>query len=235
MSTAREGLALSGRIDPEVEAALLRETVRCELLSLGPQPDHGGLLERADALASAIGRGRGAQLTVAGLYAYFTGVGSAGALWDEGRSAAEAEGDVDSLMRCSNNLISWHEGDGDPEVALLLSEQMAQVAAAHGLGEWRAQFMAMAANLHFHQGTYPAALALAGRHRCCRHRRPDAPAGGRDEAGRPDRPRPAGGRRATDAVTIRRGAARLAARRHRRVPSRRACVLVGRPAICPRD
>ncbi len=93
-------------------------------------------------------------------YAYFTGVGSAGALWDEGRSAAEAEGDVDSLMRCSNNLISWHEGDGDPEVALLLSEQMAQVAAAHGLGEWRAQFMAMAANLHFHQGTYPAALAL---------------------------------------------------------------------------
>lgn len=159
VAQARQGLAQGGALDPEVEAALLRETVRCELLSLGPQPDHSGLLERADLLVRTIGRGRAAQLTVAGLHAYFAG-GPANELWEQGRAVAESEGDIDSLMRCSNNLISWNEGDGDPDAALLLSEQMVDVAASHGLGEWRAQFMAMAANLHFHQGTYPAALAL---------------------------------------------------------------------------
>jgi DNA-binding CsgD family transcriptional regulator len=66
-------------------------------------------------------------------------------------------------MRCGNNLVAWHESSGDQETGLALAFRMSDRAAALGLGEWQAQFSAMAANLLYHRGRYSEALELAER------------------------------------------------------------------------
>lgn len=156
--TARAGLALAAGTGTATEVSLLNEAVRCELLSLGPTEEHRDMLERADALATRLRRGRAAVLNTRGILDSFLGTAD-GEAWRLGTAIAAAEGDVDSLMRCSNNLISWHESDGDQEEGLRLAAAMAEDAGRRGLGEWRAQFLAMAGNLLMHRGRYAEALA----------------------------------------------------------------------------
>lgn len=157
VAIARRGLARVAGTGTENEAALLREILRCELLSVGVQPDHDAILARAREIVGRLGRGRAALLSVEGLVAYFAESGGP-AEWAAGIEAAREEGDIDSLMRCSNNIVSWHEGSGDPNAGVELALEMADRAGTLGLGEWRSQFLALAANIHFHQGRYQAAL-----------------------------------------------------------------------------
>lgn len=157
-ATARAGLARvegSGGAD---EAALLTESVRCEALSLGPMAEHEAMLRRAMDVATAAGSGTAAILNTQAIVAYLAR-GEGIDEWTRGIAAAAAEGDLDVLMRCSNNVISWHESSGDPEEGLRLAYEMADTAQRHGLGEWRAQFLAMAGNVLMHRGRFAEALA----------------------------------------------------------------------------
>jgi DNA-binding CsgD family transcriptional regulator len=159
--SVRAGLALvddtGPGVDPTTEAGLLLERVRCEALSSGLTPEHDSDLARAADLIGD-GPGRAALLSVLGIVEYLR-AGTVGA-WEDGRAAALAEGDVDSLMRCSNNVIMWNESVGDPEVGLALALEMADEADRRGLVEWRSQFQAMAANLLYHRGRYDQVLPV---------------------------------------------------------------------------
>jgi DNA-binding CsgD family transcriptional regulator len=159
--SVQAGLVLVGDtgpgVDPRTQAGLLLERVRIEVLSSGLAPEHDSDLARAADLIGD-GSGRAALLSVLGIVEYLR-AGTVGA-WEDGRAAALAEGDVDSLMRCSNNVIMWHESVGDPAVGLALALEMADEADRRGLVEWRCQFQAMAANLLYHRGRYDQALLL---------------------------------------------------------------------------
>jgi DNA-binding CsgD family transcriptional regulator/tetratricopeptide (TPR) repeat protein len=161
VSYAREGLArvdrANPRLDPRIEASLLVALVRAEALSSGITEQHDAQLARAAELLGE-GSGRAGLLSVVGIIEYLRDGGVDA--WEAGRRAALLEGDVDSLMRCSNNVIMWHESVGDPGVGLELAFEMAADAEGRGLAEWRSQFQAMAANLLYHGGRYEQALTL---------------------------------------------------------------------------
>ena len=161
LDRARAGLAAiegcARPADAYVEAALLVEAVRAEALSVGVRDGHDVALRRAADLIGD-GSGKAALLSVVGIVQYLRD-GSVAA-WEEGRRVAAAEGDVDSFMRCSNNVIMWHESVGEPQTGIALALQAAADADQRGLVEWRSQFQAMAANLLYHAGRHREALPL---------------------------------------------------------------------------
>lgn len=158
---AHAGLALTAGTGTLLEAQLLVESVRCEVLSVGITDQHDAMLARA-ALIVGDGPGRAALLNVAAILPYFrTGEGIVE--WQAGLEAAIAEGDVDTRMRCANNVIMWNEASGDQEAALEMAVAMGVEAAQSGLGAWELQFAAAAANLMYHAGRYPEALPLLER------------------------------------------------------------------------
>ncbi|MEZ5115925.1 MAG: helix-turn-helix transcriptional regulator [Candidatus Nanopelagicales bacterium] len=156
VAAARAGTAVVEGTGTAVEAALLGELVTREALSVGPRPEHEEMLARALALTGE-GPGRAALLNAAGILAYIR-QGEGLAEWSAGRDAARDEGDVDALMRTSNNVVTWQESNGDQEAGLTLAHEMAGLAAQLGLGEWQAQFRAMAANLLMFRGCFREAL-----------------------------------------------------------------------------
>jgi DNA-binding CsgD family transcriptional regulator/tetratricopeptide (TPR) repeat protein len=160
LACAAAGVASAERGTRE-EAVLTLERIRCETMSTGVQDQHRQELAR---VATIIGEGPGAAalLNVSGLVAYHGG-GQGQQEWAAGLVAGETLEDTDSLMRCGNNLVAWHESSGDQETGLALAFRMSDRAAALGLGEWQAQFSAMAANLLYHRGRYSEALELAER------------------------------------------------------------------------
>jgi DNA-binding CsgD family transcriptional regulator/tetratricopeptide (TPR) repeat protein len=161
MGHARQGLTFARGTGTSVEAQLLIESVRCEVLSVGLTDDQDARLERAAAIIGE-GAGRGALLNVAAILPYFrTGEGIAE--WQAGREAALAEGDVDTAMRCANNIIMWNEASGDQIGALQMATAMQSEAAERGLGAWELQFAAAAANLLYHSGRYPEAVPILER------------------------------------------------------------------------
>lgn len=156
VAAAREGAAAVAGRDQALEGALLGEVVAREALSIGPQADHDDLLARAMTLIGT-GPGQASLLNTAGILAHLQR-GDGLDEWSSGREAALAEGDLDALMRTSNNVITWHESNGDQAFGLALAREMAASAAAQGLGEWHAQFRAMAANLLMFRGRFAEAL-----------------------------------------------------------------------------
>ena len=159
---ARDGLAAVKGTGGETEAALIRELVRCDVLSSGAAtPEHDALMRRAGDLAIAGGFPRAAQLSVEGIVAHFTPgqAGRAAELFVEGRELARAEGDLDTFLRCTNNVISTTVEFGDVGQAGEMAREMAALAADAGLGEWQAQALAMSANLNYHRADFAAALA----------------------------------------------------------------------------
>ncbi|MBI1352686.1 MAG: hypothetical protein GC156_16420 [Actinomycetales bacterium] len=154
--TARSGLTLVAGSGTPGEAALLGEIVSRECMALGPQPDHEDMVERALAIDGAA---RGQLLNAAGILSW---VRTAGGVteWTAGREAALREGDIDAFLRNSNNVITWHESNGDQAYALALANEMVERAGELGLGEWQAQFRAMAANLLFYRARFAEALEL---------------------------------------------------------------------------
>lgn len=161
LSHVRAGLALAEGSGTGVEAQLLVESVRCEVLSVGLADEQDERLARATRIVGD-GPGRAALLNVAAILPYFrTGEGIAE--WRAGHDAALAEGDVDTLMRCANNIIMWNEASGDQAAALQMALAMQHEAAVRGLGAWELQFGAAAANLMYHAGRYQEALPLLER------------------------------------------------------------------------
>ncbi len=155
---ARSGLDAVGGSGGRTEAMLLIESVRCEVLSTGITDDHDGRLARATSIID-VGPGRGSLLNVAALLPYFRD-GAGLAEWESGLAAARLEGDVDTAMRCANNIIMWNESSGDQASSLDLALEMSAEAESLGLGSWQLQFTTAAANLMYHRGRYDEALTL---------------------------------------------------------------------------
>lgn len=158
IATARSGLATVSGTGTPAEATLLGEIVQRECLLLGPQDGHEEMLERGFRLVGE-GPGHASLLNAAGTLAYMRTAGG-DIEWSAGRRAALAEGDLDAFLRTSNNVITWHESNGDQQYALDLAAEMAERAGVLALGEWQAQFRAMAANLLFYRGRFPEALEI---------------------------------------------------------------------------
>lgn len=162
LASARSGLDVVAGTGSAQEAALIREIVRCDVLLHGiARPEHIEMLVRARAIAEEGGYPLASQFSVEGIVAHFQpGVTSASTThFAEGRALAQVEGDLDTYLRCTNNLISMNLEDGDPLLAADLAVEMGRAAATAGLGEWRAQALAMSANLAYHQGRYAKALS----------------------------------------------------------------------------
>ncbi len=161
VASAMAGLQIAEGTGSRVEALLLVESIRCEVLSTGIIEEHDARLDRAARIIDEA-EGRAAFLNVAALLPYFRH-GQGLREWEAGLAAARIEGDVDTLMRCANNVIMWNESSGDQAVALEMAVAMADEAADAGLGSWELQFTTAAANLMYHQGRYDDALALLER------------------------------------------------------------------------
>ncbi len=66
--------------------------------------------------------------------------------------AAFAEADYDTGFTAANNLISFHESDGDHSVGRALAEQMRAQAHALGFGVWETSMRYQVTQLDFHDG-----------------------------------------------------------------------------------
>jgi DNA-binding CsgD family transcriptional regulator len=73
--------------------------------------------------------------------------------------AATADGDLDTEFTAANNLISFHESDGDPDTGRAFAQRMRDRAHALGLGRWETSMRYQTAQLDFHAGRCSAALA----------------------------------------------------------------------------
>ena len=74
---------------------------------------------------------------------------------------ARREGDLQVEMRAANNVISGHEGAGDPRLGREIAREMAQRAQALQLLRWRRHFWAAELNLAMHAGDYADVAASA--------------------------------------------------------------------------
>jgi DNA-binding CsgD family transcriptional regulator len=72
---------------------------------------------------------------------------------------ARAAGDTSTEFLAANNMISFNESGGDPQVARQVCREFIDRARELGLGEWQHGFEVALASLDFHAGAYDRVLA----------------------------------------------------------------------------
>ena len=77
----------------------------------------------------------------------------------EAVEAAAVAGDLDTEFTASNNLISFHESDGDPATGRAFAVRMRERAHELGLGRWETNMSYQVAQLDFHAGRSRTLLA----------------------------------------------------------------------------
>lgn len=77
------------------------------------------------------------------------------------RAVAEArnDSDVGTELTAANNLVSFHEMSGSPDLAAALAHEMAARGRELGLGYWETNFDYQALQLDFHAGRYRGLVA----------------------------------------------------------------------------
>ena len=131
--------------------ALLAERARATLQAAGDVP---AAVAQARAAAACARRPHSYAEYVLGTALYYAGEPE----WRDHLAAAleqaRRDGDLQVEMRAGNNLISAHEGAGDPELGRRIAREMAQRAHALRLLRWRRHFWAAELNLAMHAGDY---------------------------------------------------------------------------------
>lgn len=143
--------ACAGR-DSDTEVLLRIESVR---IPIWVDYDAAGQLATTSAnveLAVARGVGVARAKYFHGTALAMTGRADGLAVLREAVLAADETGDLDTEFSAANNLISFHESDGDPAVGREFATRMRDRASELGLGMWETNMRYQIAQLDFHAG-----------------------------------------------------------------------------------